>query len=362
MSDQEVIMVRRKISRRTPGYLKISLWIVFVAIVISLVVLVKFYRAVFSPSVSLDETGITYFYIPQESDYEYVLNSLLEQGLIESKSNFEWVAKKKNYKNNINPGRYLIREGMSNNELVNLLRSGKQEPLMFSFNNLRTLDELADVAGKVLEAGPDKFREYFNDPETPGKYGFTRESFPAMFIPNSYEVYWTTGPEKLTERMKREYVAFWSDSRIKKAEKIGLSPVEVIILASIVDQETLYDDENARIAGVLINRLQKGIPLQSDPTIIFAKKIFNVRRVINEDRKVDSPYNTYKYPGLPPGPICIPSIAAIEGCLDYEKHNYYYFCAKPDFSGYHSFARTLSQHNENARLYQQELNRRKIYR
>lgn len=355
-------MVRRKISRKTPGYLRTSLWIVFVAIIIALVFLFRFYKAVFSPSVELDEENISYFYIYHDYDYKLVTEKLFEEGIIENKANFEWTASKKNYQNHINPGRYKIIDGMSNNDLVNLLRSGKQEPVMFSFNNLRTLNDLAEIAGKTLEPEAEDFKAFLNNPESAKKFGFTLQSFPGMFIPNSYEFYWTTGPEKFAERMKREYVAFWSDNRIKKAEELGLSPEEVVTLASIVEQESLHPEENDRIAGVFINRIENKIPLQSDPTIIFAKQDFSIRRVLNVHRNIDSPYNTYKYRGLPPGPICIPSIAAIDAVLNFEQHNYLYFCAKPDFSGYHNFAATLSQHNKNARLYQNELNRRKIFK
>ena len=355
-------MVRRKISRKTPGYLKISLWIILITIIAGLIILVKFYNAVFSPSVIAGESSDLIFFIDEESPYEEVVSNLMKEEIIKSKKDFDWTAKKKNYPNQVKPGRYRLKEGMSNNELVNLLRSGKQDPLMVSFNNIRTLNELSDQVGNILEPHPSEFKKYLSQKSTAEKFGFTTESFPAMFIPNSYEFYWNTNPEQFAERMKREYIAFWSDTRMKKADQLGLNPVEVISLASIVDQEALFDDENSRIAGVFINRIKKKIPLQSDPTIIFAKKDFTIQRVTNADRKIDSPYNTYKYRGIPPGPISIPSIAAIDAVLNYEKHNYYYFCAKPDFSGYHSFARTLSQHNKNARLWQQELDRRKIYR
>lgn len=355
-------MVRRKISRKTPGYLKISLWIILASIIVALFILGRLYKAVFSPAVVIDDENSSVFYIYEGNTYDEVVNGLYDQKLISNKANFEWTAKKKNYMKHVKPGRYRILEGMSNNELVNLLRSGKQEAVMLSFNNIRTLDELAEKISLVLEPGADEFKSFFSDSSTPGKFGFTAESFPAMFIPNTYEFFWNTDPGKFAERMKREYVAFWNHKRSQKAKEIGMSPVEVITLASIVEQESLYDDENRRIAGVFMNRIQKGIPLQSDPTIIFALGDFSISRVLNEDKKVDSPYNTYKYRGIPPGPICIPSIAAIDAVLNYEDHNYLYFCVKPDFSGYHNFARTLSQHNKNARLYQRELNRRKIYR
>jgi UPF0755 protein len=301
-------------------------------------------------------------YIPAGSDFNQVIAILVSKKIISDEKAFRWVAEKKKYTDKIKPGRYRIANGLNNNDLVNLLRSGRQEPLMLSFNNIRTLEELAEVVSEQLEPGKTEFMKVFNNDSVASYYGFTEDSFPLMFIPNSYEFYWDTKPDEFVSRMKREYVAFWSKGRLDKAKKIGLNQVEVGVLASIVDQETLYDDENSKIAGVFMNRLEKGIPLQSDPTVIFALGDFSVRRVLNKDRQINSPYNTYKNRGLPPGPISIPSVASIDAVLDYEKHNYYYFCAKPDFSGYHNFASTLSQHNKNARLYQQALNQRKIFR
>ena len=175
------------------------------------------------------------------------------------------------------------------------------------------------------------------------------------------EFYWNTSPERFVQRMKDEYNVFWLDGRMSKSEQLKLSPVEISVLASIVEQESLHSEENPTIAGVFINRLKKGIPLQSDPTVIYAWQDFSMRRVLNKHKGINSKYNTYKFPGLPPGPICIPSISSIDGVLNYEKHNYLYFCARDDFSGYHNFARTLTEHNRNARLYQQALNRRKIW-
>lgn len=352
-------MVRRKISRKGHPSVKIALWIVFAAIVAALFIFFRIYRMVFSPVVTADED---YLYIPTGASYENVLDVLEAKQILSDRKDFEWLAEKKGYPSAVKPGRYRVSKGMNNNSLVNMLRSGAQEPLMVQFNNIRTLPELAGRIARQIEPDSLSLLHHFMDPSTAGSYGFTREAFPAMFIPNSYEFFWNTGSEKFTDRMKREYDAFWNQSRKEKAKKIGLSLIEVNVLASLVEQESLHNDENARIAGVFINRIKEGIPLQSDPTVIFAWQDFSIRRVLNKHKVIDSPYNTYRNRGLPPGPICIPSISAIESVLNYEKHNYLYFCAKPDFSGYHNFAKTLSQHNQNARLYQQALNRRKIYR
>ena len=220
-----------------------------------------------------------------------------------------------------------------------MLRSGKQDPVMVVFNNMRTLDQLAGRVVRYLESDSAEFADWLTGNELPARYGFEAATFTSMFIPNTYEFFWNTGPEEFTDRMKKEYDKFWDGERDRKAKKMEMTRAEVVTLASIVDEETLFDDENSRVAGVYINRLEKGIPLQADPTLKFALGDFSLERILNEDKKIDSPYNTYKFKGLPPGPISIPSVSAIDGVLQYEKHNYLYFCAKADFSGYHAFAR-----------------------
>ncbi len=342
--------------------MRFSLWLIFAAIIIALFASIRLYRVLFSPSVHVPEGQSLVFYVPTGSEYQDVLNELTRQGIINDKKSFEWLAAKKNYAAHIHPGRYRIPNRMSNNDLINMLRSGKQEPVMVTFNDLRTLDALAGVVSQQLEPDSDAFAEYFHNPDIQKRNGFTPQTFAVMFIPDSYEFYWNTSPEEFVNRMKREYIAFWSGSRKEKADKENLTPEQVSTLASIVEQESIHSDENPIIAGVFINRLENGIPLQSDPTIIFALQDFSIHRVWNKQKKIDSPYNTYRHRGLPPGPICIPSKSAIDAVLNYEDHNYLYFCAKPDFSGYHNFARTLAQHNKNARLYQQALNQRKIFK
>jgi len=354
-------MVRKKISRKTPPALKWSIYALFVALVIAIYVLFKVYKAIFLPSVDTGSDSDKYLYIRTGAEYEEVMSDLKNLKILSDEKGFEWLAKKKNYATNIHPGRYRIERNMTNNDLLNMLRSGTQLPLMVTFNNIRTLEDLAGAIGRQLEPDSIDFLKVFRDDKIRAEYSFSSETFSSLFIPNSYEFYWNTSAKRFVERMSAEYTAFWSKGRFTKAQAIGLSPVEVSILASIVDQESLHNDENPRIAGVFINRINAKIPLQSDPTIIFAWKDFSMRRVLNKHKTIVSPYNTYIHRGLPPGPISIPSVSAIDGVLNYEKHSYLYFCAKDDFSGYHNFAKTLSQHNENARLYQKALNRRKIY-
>jgi len=354
-------MRRRKLSRKTHPLIRLMLWLTFAALLGGIYILFKLYSLLFLPSAGTGERGTSYFYIYSGSDYETVVSDLVTQGIVKNRKAFEWLAKKKNYPAHIRSGRYKITPGMSGNELVNMLRSGNQEPLMVTFNNVRTLEQLSGVLARQLEPESLDFLEVLTDSSIMKKYGFERNTFPAMFIPNSYEFYWNTRAAKFVDRMNAEYIVFWASGRAERAKEIGMTPLEVSTLASIVDQESQHDEENPRIAGVFINRIRAGIPLQSDPTIIYAWKDYNIRRVLNKHKEINSPYNTYKIKGLPPGPISLPSVSAIEGVLNYEHNDYLYFCAKDDFSGYHHFSRSLSRHLEFARKYQRALNQRKIF-
>ena len=351
----------RRRTRKMGKAVRISMLVVFLGLVIMVLVVFKLYSRVFAPNVNLD-TAHELFYIPSGEGFDFVLSELEESGIIEDTKSFQWVASKKYYDINVKSGRYKIRNGLSNNELVNMLRSGNQDPVMVVFNNVRSLDHLAGKVTPYLEADSAEYATYFYDRELPVKYGFDAATFSSMFIPETYEFFWTTSPEEFADRMKQEYEKFWDGERDRKAKKLDMTRAEVVTLASIVDEETLYNDENSRVAGLYLNRLEQGIPLQADPTLKFALGDFSRQRILNEDKEVDSPYNTYKFKGLPPGPISIPSVSAIDGVLDFEKHRYLYMCAKADFSGYHAFARDYNQHLKNARAYQRQLNKKRIYK
>jgi len=320
-----------------------------------------FYQRIWGTSVQLDSVDVVDFYIHSDASFDSVVLALEKSPWLKDVKAFRWVAQKKNYPAHIRPGHYMVKDHMSNNALVNLLRSGKQQPVRVVFNNIRTLPELAGRVAQQLEADSLAFMQTFTNKTRIRELGYTQASFPALFIPNTYELWWNTSPEQFLRRMKTEHDRFWNDQRMLKARKLGMSPHEVSTLAAIVDEETYRDDEMATIAGVYINRLKKGIRLQADPTVKFALGDVTMKRVWKKHLQVESPYNTYKNAGLPPGPIRIPSIAAIEAVLDYEDHGYYYFCAKDDFSGYHVFAKTLRQHNINAQKYQRALNKRRIW-
>jgi UPF0755 protein len=320
------------------------------------------YSKAYAPSVSISDGKEFYLYIPTGSNYDSVKKTLVEADILKSIKSFEWTAIRKNYPNHVNSGRYLLKHRMSNNELVNLLRSGKQEPVKLTFNNIRTIRHFSGEIAKQLELDSLSLISHLTDTSTLAKYGFNENTISCIFIPNTYEIFWNISPEKFVARMEKEYRHFWNKTRQNKAKKIGMSQEEVISLASIINLETQKNDEKKTIAGVYINRVKMGMRLQADPTVIFALGDFSIRRVLNKHKNIDSPFNTYKYAGIPPGPICLPEISSIDAVLNYEKHNYIYFCAKADFSGYHSFARTLNQHNKNAKAYQRELNKRRIYK
>lgn len=279
---------------------------------------------------------------------------------------FLLVAAKKNF-SNPKPGRYILKEGMSNNDLVNLLRSGNQTPIKLSFNNQDTLEKLAGRIAVQLETDSISLLSTFKDKAFLSKNNLTEKSVLQIFIPNSYEFYWTTSPEKFRTKILREYNRFWNESRLQKAKALNLSKGEVITLASIVQKETAQKSERPIVAGLYLNRLKNGWPLQADPTIIYCIKEkkgqdYVVKRVLTADLEINSPYNTYKNKGLPPTLIAMPDISAIDGVLNAQKHNYYYMCVNVDKLGYHAFARSLSQHNRNATKYHNWLNKQGVNR
>ncbi len=249
---------------------------------------------------------------------------------------------------------------MSNSDIVNMLRLGKQDPVKLEFNSIRTVAQLAGAIGQQLEVDSIAFLALFNDRAYLESKGFTTENAISVFIPNTYSVNWNINAKSLFERMCKEYDKFWNSSRKSLAKSIDLSPTEVSTLASIVEQETAKNDEKPVVAGVYLNRLRKDMLLEADPTLIFAAGDFSIHRVLNVHKEINSPYNTYMYKGLPPGPICVPSPASIDAVLHYKKHNYLYFCAKETLDGYHNFAENYKEHLSNAKRYQAALDRMKI--
>ncbi len=339
--------------------MKIVVRLFLLCVVFGLLVGSVVYFFVFLPNTQIKDNGI--FMIRKGEPFDTVATHLQEKGYLRNVYTFRKVAALKKYPERVKSGRYKLADGMSNNELIDLLRSGRQQPVHFTFNNLRTLNQLAGIASRQLSIDSSALMTLLTDEEYVTRLGFTPENLIGMFIPNTYQIYWDISPRNFVERMEEEYQNFWNEKRRQQAEKAGLSPMDVITIASIVEEETIRAEEYPIIAGVYINRLKRGIPLAACPTLKFALGEFTLKRVLKMHTEVDSPYNTYKYKGLPPGPVRMPSIQVVEAVLNYQKHDYFYFCAKSDFSGGHYFSRTLHQHNEYARQYHQALNKRKIY-
>ncbi len=317
------------------------------------------YRELFAPNVTVGNNPDVVF-ISTGSSFADVVNTLKAKNLLINEKSFAWTANQMKYVGNIKPGRYIIKPKMNNKELIGMLRAGKQVPVKVVFNNIRTKDQLAERISAQLEAKTHALSNLMSDADYLRGLGFTTENVLSMFMPNTYEFYWNTSADQFLQRMKKEHDKFWNAERMNKARLIGFKPVEVSVLASIVQQETNKDDEKNIIAGVYINRIHKGMRLEADPTLVYALGDFTINRVLNIYKAIDSPYNTYKYAGLPPGPICLPTKASIDAVLNYTHHNFIFFCAKEDFSGRHSFATTYSQHCGNARRFQRALDRRGI--
>ncbi|WP_207425196.1 endolytic transglycosylase MltG [Pedobacter sp. SYSU D00535] len=319
----------------------------------------NYYLRYFGPSVTDNEE---YLYIRTGSTFDDVYQTIREKEMVKDTSVFLWAALNMDYPKAVKPGKYKLNPGMSNRRFINMLKAGNQEPVQLKFKNHRLKENFAGYISTLIEADSTSIINLLDSSAFVSKYGFTPDNVYAMFIPNSYEMYWNTSAEKFFKRMHEEYEKFWTSARLEKAKAIGMEPTQVSILAAIVDAEALHDDEMPTIAGLYMNRYKRGIKLQADPTVIFANKDFTIRRVLNRHLTKDSPYNTYVYAGLPPGPIMMPSINAIDAVLNHKKHNFIYMCAKEDFSGYHNFAVTVSEHQANARRFQQALNQRNIRR
>lgn len=337
---------------------KIALWIAGILLVVVVGAFIYAYRLIFKPF-SPSET--VYIYVDEKRDYDEVVRQLKEKTTLPSEKIFHLVAERMNYPAQVKSGRYAIEPGMSMPQVIRQLRSGNQSPLDITFNNIRTREDLAGRLARQIMPDSLSLLAALSDSTIAAQYGFSPEGFVAMFIPNTYEVYWNISVEGLLQRMKKEHGKFWNEARRSKAEEWGLTPAEVSTLASIVEEEATYADEYPIVAGLYLNRLKKGMRLEADPTVKFAVGNFTLQRILFKHLEVESPYNTYKVEGLPPGPIRIPSIAAIDATLSPQQHNFLFMCAKDDLSGRHNFAVTHAEHARNAARYQQALNKRKIY-
>jgi UPF0755 protein len=313
------------------------------------------YNIIYKPNIDLKGQKSAFLYIHTGSNIIAVEKELTGRNLIRNIKTFDRVARWKKYDGKVKPGRYRIFDGMNNNALVMLLRSGKQEPVRLVFNELLTKEDLAGKISGQIEADSVSLISLMNDPVYLSGFNITPGTLFVLFIPNTYEFLWNSTADLFMKRMYLEYKKFWNRDRRSLAEEEGLTIVEAVTLASIVGRETSKESEKPAIAGVYMNRLKKNWPLQADPTLIFAANDYSIRRVLNEHKEIDSPYNTYLHTGLPPGPICLPSVSSIDAVLHYKHHPYMYFCARDDLSGYHNFAVTLAEHDRNAKRYQAAL-------
>ncbi len=318
------------------------------------------YRQIYKTNLVGARGSKQFLYIPTGSDIQDVINILENEQLLLDEKSFRWTAHQMKYDIAVKPGKYQLKLRMNNKELISLLRSGRQVPVNVTFNNIRTVTQLANKIGDQIEAKPQAIINLLSDADYLIQLGFNSDNVLALFIPNTYEFYWNTSADKFIKKMKSEYEKFWSVQKLTQAKTIDLTPIQVAVIASIVQMESNKEDEKPIIAGVYINRLKKEWRLEADPTLIFAIGDYSITRVLNVYKEVESPYNTYKYKGLPPGPICLPTIASINSVLNYVHHQYMYFCAKEDFSGYHSFAVSYEQHLQNARRFQHALDKRGI--
>ena len=340
---------------------KVILYILVVVLVSGAIIGYSYYKKIFGSNVNKEAS----LFIPTNANFDDVIQLLSPH--IKNENSFKWVAEKKNYLNKIKAGHYILKKGMNNNSLVDLLRSGEQIPIKVSFNNQDTVEKLAGRIAEQIEADSTALIRAILNNEFLQKHNLSEANVLGIFIPNSYEFYWNTSADKFANRMFKEYTRFWNENRLAKANKLNLTKNEVITLASIVQKETAIASERPTVAGLYLNRLRSRWPLGADPTIIFAlkqkygqDKVY--KRVLNKDLQIDSPYNTYTRQGLPPGPIAMPDISSIDAVLYDMRHDYYYMCASVDKLGYHEFAKTLEQHNRNARKYHKWVSQQGINR
>ena len=325
--------------------------------ILGIVLCISFY-VVFFTAFSPKEHAVIYIYETDTADDVY--KKVSETAQPRTMALFKFLCRKRNYADNIRPGRYDLGKDIGVITAVNNLRSGAQTPMMLTITSTHTTDKLAGKIARQLLADSAAFAKTMRDTLLLDSLGVNRHTLATLFLPDTYEVYWTISPRQFLWRMKREHDRFWDGTRRARAEEIGFTPEEVCVLASIVDQETRYKPEKPTIAGLYINRVRKGMKLEADPTVKFAMQNFGLRRVLRRHLETDSPYNTYRYAGLPPGPICIASGETIDDVLHYEPSDYLFMCAKEDFSGSHNFARTFAEHDRNAKRYAAALNARGI--
>ncbi len=342
--------MRKKISK------KITLSFAVLFLLIGAVTALIGSALLFTPNT---KNGTKTLIIPQDADLQQIIDSLNHHQLLINEKSFVKTAQLMKFKRP-KPGKYKIASDLNNRALIRLLRAGQHIPVKFTFNNTRTIEKFVEKVDNQFFFEPNELACLLLDDRYLEKFGFNRQTLPAMFIPNTYELYYDISADDFLKKMFHFYQEFWNDERTLLAAKIGFTPLEIAIIASIVEEESSVKEEYSIIAGLYINRLKRGMLLQADPTVKFAVGDFTLKRILYQHLEIDSPYNTYKYSGLPPGPIRIASPTVIDAVLHYKDHNYLYMCAKEDFSGRHNFAVTHAEHERNAAKYHKALNQRGI--
>jgi len=332
-------------------------WVILAIIIVGLLLSAIF--RIFGPNTGTFTEG-EYLYVHTGADYEQLKTALLKGGFVSDMFSFDLLAKAAKLPGHIHPGKYNISNGMSNFSMVRMLHAGRQTQVNLLVNKLRTKSDFITLISTNLEADSNMLKQLLDDPVYLSKFGLDTNTVMCAVIPNTYFFKWNTTADKAFRKIEDNYIKFWDDTRKQEARKKGLTPVKAIIVASIVDDETNMNDDKPKIASVYLNRLQKGMKLQADPTVKFAVGDFTIKRITGGMLQNNSPYNTYMYGGLPPGPICTPAISSVEAVLQAPKTNYLYFCAKDDFSGYSNFAATYEEQIKNARAYQKALDARGI--
>jgi UPF0755 protein len=335
--------------------------LISVAIILALLTGYRVYRMVMAPNVNINSKS-TFFHVPSGTDFDQLISLLRTDSILTNVASFIRVSKWMKFSDtNVKPGRYRIDQGWSNRQLISVFRSGLQTPVNVVINSARTTKDLAGKVSGYLEPDSVDFLRTFEDSLFIGQLGYSPYTLMCAFIPNTYEMFWNTTPEGFLNRMVIEHDRFWTrNNRSEKANSLNLTKQQVYTLASIVDKETIISNEKPVVAGLYLNRIRLGMPLQADPTIVFAVGDFSLKRILNKHLEIDSPFNTYRYGGLPPGPICMPGIKSIDAVLNPTDHNYLYMCAQPGNNGLHAFASSLREHNLNAVKYRNWLNERGI--
>lgn len=319
-----------------------------------------FWQVAFSPNLNVEGKEKFVLYVPKNSTYESLMDSLEKHKVINDRVAFGFMTKRMDFRENIKTGRYEIPPNSANKDIISKIKSGNQDPVKLTFNNVRTKEDLIKKIGTKLDFDGNLLLEKLNSEGDCEKFGFNTETIMCMFLPDTYFIFWTTSVDDFLQRMSSEHKKFWNEKRLAEAKAINMTPIQVGIMASIVQSETNKPDEMPIVAGVYVNRIATNMPLQADPTVKFAVGDFTLKRILTKHLSTSSPYNTYIHTGLPPGPIALPERVALDAVLAYGKHNYTYFCAKEDFSGYHNFATTYTEHLKNAAIYQDALNKRGI--